>query len=210
MVAAALPGWAASEAATPDGRWRLVAVGPALVLQDAAGAELRRYAAQPLGGGAASTVAEVVHAPARRSFVVTFESLPEVWEISLDPAAEPIFNGYVHDYKMGEGIAEPGYLGVRRTKLDHALKAPLALYAAGGFVVGRAAGAPAGQTRLVLVQLDVRRAIGRFDLAGDPDPGGARLQVVDGRPLMHLPDRAGGADFVLDLRAARILAPAAR
>ncbi len=204
-MAAALPVIAEPGAATPDGRWRLVAMGPALVLHDAAGAEARRYPAQPLGGGAASAVAEVVHAAARRSFVVVFATLPEVWEISLDPQAEPIFNGYVHDYKMGEGIAEPGFLGVRRTKLDQPLRAPLAVHAAGGFAVGRAAGAEPGITRLVLVQLDVRRAIGRFDVPGQPDPGRAQIRTIGSRPLMRLPDAAGGPDVVVDLRAARLV-----
>jgi hypothetical protein len=209
-MAAALPVTADPGAATPDGRWRLVAVGPALVLHDAAGAEARRYPAQPLGGGAASAVAEVVHAAARRSFVVVFATLPELWEISLDPQAEPIFNGYVHDYKMGEGIAEPGFLGVRRTKLDQPLRPPLAVHAAGGFVVGRATPSDPGSTRLMLVQLDVRRTIGRFDLAGQPDPGRAQVQVVDNRPLMRLPDAQGGPEVVVDLRAARVVAPPGR
>lgn len=208
-MAAALPVTAEPGAATPDGRWRLVAVGPALLLRDAAGAEARRYPAQPLGGGAVSAVAEVVHAAARRSFVVAFATLPEVWEISLDPQAEPIFNGYVHDYKMGEGIAEPGFLGVRRTRLDQPLRPPLA-HAAGGFVVGRAAGAEPGFTRLLLVQLDVRRAIGRFDVPGQPDPGRAQIRTVDNRPLMSLPGAMGGPDVVIDLRAARIVAPTER
>ena len=33
----------------------------------------------------------------------------------------PIYDGLVHDYKMGEAIAKPGYLGVRRTPLDEPL-----------------------------------------------------------------------------------------
>ena len=57
----------------------------------------------------------------RKSFVVALKDIPEVWEISYDPKAEPIYDGLVHDYKMGEAIAKPGYLGVRRTPLDEPL-----------------------------------------------------------------------------------------
>ena len=32
--------------------------------------------------------------------------------------AAPIYDGYVHDYKMGEGFAKSGFLGVRRTPLE--------------------------------------------------------------------------------------------
>ena len=38
------------------------------------------------------------------------KDIPEIWEISYDPDAKPIFDGYVHDYKMGEGVALAGYL----------------------------------------------------------------------------------------------------
>ena len=44
------------------------------------------------------------------------KDVPELWEISYDPAAEPIHDGYVHDYRMGESIAKPGFQGVRRTR----------------------------------------------------------------------------------------------
>ena len=52
---------------------------------------------------------------------MALKDIPELWEISYDPKAEPIYDGLVHDYKMGEAIAKPGFLGVRRTPLDEPL-----------------------------------------------------------------------------------------
>ena len=57
----------------------------------------------------------------RNSFVVALKDIPELWEISYDPQAAPLYDGLVHDYKMGEAIAKPGFLGVRRTPLDEPL-----------------------------------------------------------------------------------------
>jgi hypothetical protein len=69
----------------------------------------------------ASRVSAVYDATPRRSFVVALKDMPELWEISYDPKAEPIYDGLVHDYKMGEAIAKPGFQGVRRTPLDEPL-----------------------------------------------------------------------------------------
>ncbi len=68
-----------------------------------------------------SRVSAVYDATPRNSFVVALKDIPELWEISYNPKAEPIFDGLVHDYKMGEAIAKPGFLGVRRTPLDEPL-----------------------------------------------------------------------------------------
>ncbi len=52
-------------------------------------------------------MAEVHYVGARRSFVIVFEPLAELWELSTDPQAAPIFDGLVHDYHQGEAIASP-------------------------------------------------------------------------------------------------------
>ena len=82
---------------------------------------VRNYPATTLDGKQASRVSAVYDATPRRSFVVALKDVPELWEISYDPAAEPIHDGYVHDYRMGESIAKPGFQGVRRTPLEEPL-----------------------------------------------------------------------------------------
>lgn len=188
-----------------DGRWALAGDGAQLQLQGPAAPDGRRYVAQSLDGREQGRVRQVLHLAARRSFIVAFDGLVELWEISLDPQAEPIYNGFVHDYKMGEGIAEPGFLGVRRTRLPEPLTA-LALDGRGGFVLGRGADVQ-GQAVLHLLQLDVRKAIARFTVDGDPALAQARGERRDGRDLLRLPDRRGGADWLIDLRAARLSRP---
>lgn len=202
-----------SSVLSADGRWRLVAENDAVRVEETEGS-LRRvmHPALSLDRREQGRPAALLALPARRSFAVAFEALPELWEISLDPAAEPIFDGYVHDYRMGEAIAKPGFLGVRRTRLEEPLQS---LAADGGaYVLGRvldraadAAGSGAGRARLVLVQLDVRRAIARFELDADPDLARAKLLQEDGRRVLLVPDRRGGEPLRFDLRAARFLPP---
>ncbi len=66
-------------------------------------------------------MARIVDAPPRRSFVVLLADIAEAWELSYDLKAEPVYDGLVHDYRMGEGIADRGPFAVRRIFLDEPL-----------------------------------------------------------------------------------------
>jgi Cytochrome D1 heme domain len=114
-AAQTLPG-----ATSGDGAWRLEAREPpaGLTLFDATGAVVRRYATTTLDGRASSRVSAMRDNPKRRSFVLALPEIAELWEISYDPNAEPIYDGLVHDWRLGEGLATPGTFGVRRTRLE--------------------------------------------------------------------------------------------
>jgi hypothetical protein len=103
-----------------DGKWLLAAsaVPGSLVLLDAGTLVLRREYAVQDERGASSRVAAVRTAWLRNSFVVALRDLPQLWEISWDPNAEPVYRGYVHDYRMGEGIAETGQFTPRVIDID--------------------------------------------------------------------------------------------
>jgi hypothetical protein len=123
-LAAALPLSAAEPAArSSDGRWLLQAdyETRTLVATDAAsGAVVRRILVADKRGKT-SRVARIVDAPPRKSFVVLLADIAEAWELSYDPNAEPVYDGLVHDYRMGEGIADRGPFAVRRIVLDEPL-----------------------------------------------------------------------------------------
>lgn len=128
LAAAALAAAFALFAAEPavrssDGRWLLRAErgGRTLVAIDTArGAVVRRIPVADRRGKTAR-VARIVDAPPRASFVVLFADIAEAWELSYDPNAEPVYDGLVHDYRMGEGIADRGPFAVRRIFLDEPL-----------------------------------------------------------------------------------------
>lgn len=189
---------APTAASSADGRWRLAADGSALTVFDAHGQPVRRHVAPDAAG--------VFDAAPRRSFVVVFDRMPELWEISYDPQAEPIYQGLVHDYRLREGIAEPGFLNPRRTRLDAPLR-DLGFDSSHAFVIARAPDQADGQAVLCLVQLDVRRTIAVFTLRGDPDTAAVRRVWADGREILEVPDRQGGPALRIDPRAARLLGP---
>ena len=58
--------------------------------------------------GKGSRVSAVYTAPPRQSFIVALKDIKEVWEISYADHPPPVYGGLVHDYRMGEGLAEPG------------------------------------------------------------------------------------------------------
>lgn len=193
-------------AATADGRWRIVADGASLTVFDAARQPLRTHAATAADGTGRSSVAALIDAAPRRSFVVCFETLPELWEISYDSDAEPIYQCLVHDYRHREGIAEPGFLNVRRIRLNSPLR-DLGFDSSHAFVIGRAPDRANGQAVLSMVQLDVRKPIAEFTLRGDPDTSAVRRVLRAGREVLEVPDRQGGLALVIDPRAARRVDP---
>jgi hypothetical protein len=157
MPASALSADADRRIESCDGRWALVAAADASPLQlfDANGNLVRNYPTTPLGSPTAARVATIHAVAARKSFVVSFKDMTQLWEISWDPDAPAIFDGLVHDFRMAEAIAQPGFLGVRRTVLDE----PVDVIGmdARAQVLARTAAA------LQVINLDVRRPVAAVD-----------------------------------------------
>lgn len=161
-------------AASRDGRHALAAHGELSSLIDATGALVRRYEGTDLQRRRRARALRLFYLARRRSFVVAWPDLGELWEISLDPAAEPVFDGLVHDYRMGEGIAQPGYLGVRRAPLG----APMADI---GFADGRLPWVAGQRGEFVdVVHLDVRRRIAEWRLPGAMPSAALARRAGDG------------------------------
>jgi hypothetical protein len=110
----------------------------------------------------------------------------------------------IADYRMGEGIAEPGFLNVRRTPLQERLREP-GFDAKHALVLARAPDRADGQAVLVLVQLDVRKPIATFVVPGDPHTAAMRRVARDGRELLEIPDRGGAPPLLIEPREMRLL-----
>ncbi|HMN20478.1 MAG TPA: cytochrome D1 domain-containing protein [Ottowia sp.] len=193
-------------ALSSDGRWLLAGnEAPASVLLFDADLNLASWhGASALDGRQVSAVSALADAAPRRSFVVAFERLAELWEISYDPRAEPIYDGLVHDYKMGEGIAKPGFLNMRRTPLE-APFTDLGFDPDTRLVLGRLrpAAGDGAEARVQVVHLDVRRKIAEFALAGQPRLGAATpLRRGDG-VLLAVPNAATAMIDLLERKSWR-------
>jgi hypothetical protein len=181
---------AAPVATSADGRWRIEGRDGAVLVFD--GERLAKtLPAQRLGGDERASIVDVAWLPARRSFVIAFDTVPELWELSVDPQAPPVHDGLVHDYRMGEAIAAPGFLGVRRTPLEAPVRALAADARGGPHVLAQSA-----DGAWLLINLDVRRAIARYVIYGArmPDPTsrpdsaiGGNIRRIHAQKLLTVP-----------------------
>jgi DNA-binding beta-propeller fold protein YncE len=183
-------------AVSADGRYVMVAnfLPHSLVVLDA-DLELVKILETP------SRVSAVYDASPRRSFVAAMKDVPELWEISYDPRAEPVAAGLVHDYRLKEGEFAPGFLNPRRTKLDQVLD-DFFFMPDFSRVVGASRGAKRGQ----VVHLDVRRAIAEVDLPGLPHLASGISWERQGRRVMATPNLREGVVSVIDVQGWKTVA----
>jgi mono/diheme cytochrome c family protein/DNA-binding beta-propeller fold protein YncE len=193
-------------AVSGDGKWVMAAnyFPHTLALFDADLQLKRTYAAATLDGKSSSRVSAVYDAEPRQSFVVALKDIPELWEISYNPKAEPIFDGYVHDYKMGEGIAKPGFLGVRRTPLEQPLD-DFFFDQSYRNVLGATRGDEGGKAGVSgasaqVVNLDARRKIAELPIAGMPHLGSGITFPWNGSTVLASPNLKDGAIDVIDMK----------
>ena len=160
------------------------AEGELLIAEDASGMPMRRWPLRDRQGRPARGVVAMLHAPWRRSVVVLLEGVAEAWEISYDPAAEAIYDGLVHDYRMGEGLGRSGYLAPRRLPLEQPLCAGR-LIAERPWLIGQQGG------DAVVLHLDARQRLARVE-------GAEALQVAlepgEAGPAAPSPRLRFGAD----------------
>ena len=188
-------------AVSADGRWVMAGntLPHTLALFDSELNLVRTYLAANVAKSATSRVSAVYDAAPRKSFIVALKDLPEIWEISYDPKAEPIQDGLVHDYRMGESIATPGYLGVRRTLLDEPLD-DFFFDQAYRNVIGATRPKAGGAATAQVVNLDIRRRIASLPLPGMPHLGSGITFAWNGTTVLATPNLSTGVVSVIDMK----------
>ncbi len=188
-------------AVSGDGRWVMAAnyFPHTLALFDADLKLVKSYAAATLDGKHSSRVSAVYDATPRQSFVVAMKDIPELWEISYDPKAPPIHDGLVHDYKMGEAIAKPGHLGVRRTLLDEPLD-DFFFDQSYRHALGATRPRGNGQASAQVVNLDIRKKLTDLPIAGMPHLGSGITFAWGGTTVLASPNLGGGSVDVIDMK----------
>lgn len=146
--------------------------------------------------GKSSRVSAVYQARPRNSFIAALKDVPEIWEIATDPAAPPVFGGFVHSHEKGmvEGLASSqGLFSLRRIEvpqpLDDFFFDPSYRHLIGSARDGKA----------VVVNLNVGRDIVQIDMPGLPHLGSGIAWLWKGRPVMATPHLQAGRISVLDL-----------
>jgi mono/diheme cytochrome c family protein/DNA-binding beta-propeller fold protein YncE len=189
-------------AVSADGKF--VAVGNylphTLVILDASDLSVLRVIPVQDIKGKTSRVSAVYDAAPRKSFVVALKDIPELWEISYDPKAEPVYEGLVHDYRMNEALGAQGQFTPRRVPLDEILD-DFFFDPSYAYVIGAAREAGKGQ----VVNLDVRRKIADVDLSGLPHLGSGITWELDGRMVMATPNLKAAVVSVIDMKTWKTL-----
>ncbi len=190
-------------AVSEDGKWVVAAnyLPHTLALFDSDLNLQRSYDARTLDGKTSSRVSAVYDAAPRKSFVVALKDIPELWEISYDPQASPIYDGLVHDYKMSEALGKPGYLGVRRTPLEEPLD-DFFFDQSYRNVLGatRPKDGGTGQATAQVVNLDARRKIADLPIAGMPHLGSGITFAWNGTTVLASPNLKDGSVDVIDMQ----------
>ncbi len=185
-----------------DGKWVMVGnyLPHSLVLLDAKDLSLVKVIPTLDAAGArTSRVSAVYDAAPRKSFIAALKDVPEVWEISYDPDAEPVAEGLVHDYQYKEGHFKPGMFTPRRTLLQDHLDD---FFFTQSYleILGSSRSTPKGQ----VIFLDGRKKIADLDLPGMPHLGsGITWKWTDPagreRTVMASPNLNEGLVTVIDL-----------
>lgn len=183
-------------AVSSDGRYVMAAnyLPHTVVVLDATDLSLIKTIPAVDEKGETSRVSAVYDAAPRKSFVVALKDVPELWEISYDDNAQPIYTGLVHDYQMGEGIALPGKLNPRRTKLETVLD-DFFFDQNYDFLIG-ASREGKGQ----VVDLDIRRKLADLALPGMPHLGSGITWQWHGKPVLATPNLKDGVVTVIDMQ----------
>ncbi|MEO8102094.1 MAG: cytochrome D1 domain-containing protein [Betaproteobacteria bacterium] len=149
--------------ATSDGRYLVVVIdsdgaASSMVVLHGESLAPARIVALRDRRGQAMAIARLTEVAHRRSVLVTFEQSNEFWELFLAADAEPVFEGLVHDYRLGEGISEPRNLPIRRMVSD----APMQhfLIESHGAHLSQLVVSSAGSAVARRFNLDVRQQVG--------------------------------------------------
>lgn len=190
-----------------DGRFVAVAnyLPHTLVLLDARDLSLLRVmTVEDVRQTRTSRVSAVYQARPRNSFILALKDIPEIWEISTDANAPPVYAGLVHSHEKGmvEGLpASQGLFALRRIAIDQPLD---------DFQFDQSyrnlLGSSRESGRTAVVNLNVGRQIGWVELDGLPHLASGITWSHEGRRVMATPHLNRGQISVFDMDDWRLIA----
>jgi hypothetical protein len=191
-------------ALSADGQWLIASdqAAGSLILLDAGLNQVKAWAAATRDGRTASRVAAIADAPSRQSFVVALRDVAELWLISYDPKAEDIYEGLVHDFRMGEGVPTRGFHNVKRIALGEPMHS-LSLDAGEIDAIGNTPARDGAAARAQVVNLDVRRRVATLPSSGTPQARAAANFASNGADMLATRNLEDGAVDVFETQTWR-------
>lgn len=192
-------------AMSKDGKWLAVAnyLPHTLTVLSTESLKAERIFKVADAKGVTSRVSAVYQAPTRNSFILALKDVPEIWEVSTDPEAEPVFEGFVHSHETGmkEALASSsGLFARRRIQISQPLDD---FFFDPGYrhLIGAARDGGKG----VIVNLIVGREIAELDLPGMPHLGSGISWMRGGRRVMATPHLKEGVLSIIDVESWKLV-----
>ena len=151
--------------------------------------------------GKLATVSALYRNTQRQSFIVVFKEFAELWELSYKPNSEPVYQGWVHDYQMGEGIADTQLFAARKTALELSLDCFI-FDATGNYAAGAD---PHG--KLQIINLDIRRKIAELQFSHPVFPCESSTENTGSTTVLHLKTRDDNQIILIDMKTGKHLTP---
>lgn len=188
-------------AISSDGKWVMVGnfLPHTLVVLHAEDLKPFRVITVGDGKGTTSRVSAVYDARPRKSFVAALKDMKEIWELSYDPDAAPVYGNFVHNYREGqvEGVVvgkQP--FAIRRIPVDDYMD-DFFFDPSYAEVMGAGRTAKKG----LVYNLDARKKIATLELSGMPHLGSGIVWELDGRMVMATPHLREPAVSVIDMES---------
>ena len=171
-------------AVSADGRF-LVAANEqpkSLVILNASNLEPIKLIEIPSLNGKSSRVGSIFTADKRQSFIVALKDQGEIWEIFYKDNPLPVYNGLMHDFRLGEGLAkQQGRFPISQIKVngcsDECLDNLVFYPASDSLIISNG-------KQLQVLQMDARRKIAEMDLADNPNLGFSVIWNENSIPLL--------------------------
>lgn len=143
----------------------------------------------------------------RQSVIAVLADIPELWEMSFNKNAEPVYQGWVHDYQMGEGIADKELFAPRKIKLETKLECYI-FDQKGAYVAGTD-----GHGRMQIINLDIRRKIADMYFSTPIFPCQSKIVYSDKGAILYLRSKKIVKDgssneeqmLMIEIRSGRII-----
>ena len=171
-------------AVSSDGRYLLAAneQPKSLVILNASNLEPIKLIEIPRLNGKSSRVGSIFTAEKRQSFIVALKDQGEIWEIFYKDNPLPVYNGLMHDFRLGEGLAkQQGRFPISQIKVndwsDECLD-NLVFYPASDSLIIR------NGKQLQVLQMDARRKIAEMELTDSPNLGISVIWNENNIPLL--------------------------
>jgi len=188
-------------AVSSDGKWVMVGnfLPHTLVVLHADDLRPFRVISVGDGKGKTSRVSAVYDARPRNSFVAALKDIKEIWELSYDPEAPPVYGNFVHNYREGQveaTVVSEQPFAIRRIPVEDYLD-DFFFDPAYAEVMGAARNLKKG----VVYNLDAKRKVAELDLSGMPHLGSGITWDMKGRKVMATPHLREPAVSVIDMES---------